>query len=347
MVMTDFLNNGQVPNGSAIKSTTSQTVLPDWYTNYAMELLSGQQALSAAPLQTYQGPRVASLTPAQVEAQKQTGVAATAYQPGLATATAGTNAAAAAPGALTAAQPYLGAASGTSVANLGQYMNPYQQQVVDRIAELGNRNLSENIMPGIEGRYIGAGQLGYAPRGGFGTPTGMMTDTARAIRDTQGGISAAQGTALAQGFDTATGLANTDLNRQAQLASTAGGLANTQQQGALSAAAQQATLAGQQQQLGLAGAGALNTVGQQTQQNQQQNLDVAYQDFLKQQGYPQEQINNMLATMKGALSGVPTATTEEGIVPVNPTATTSTGQDIASGLVAGAGLVDALSKILP
>ena len=87
MALTDFMSNGQVPFGSGVISKTGQTILPEWYTNYAMELLSGQQALSAAPLQTYQGPRVASLTPAQIEAQKQTGAAATAYQPGLATAT--------------------------------------------------------------------------------------------------------------------------------------------------------------------------------------------------------------------------------------------------------------------
>ena len=35
MALTDFLNNGQLPTGSTFKSLTSETVLPDWYTNYA------------------------------------------------------------------------------------------------------------------------------------------------------------------------------------------------------------------------------------------------------------------------------------------------------------------------
>ena len=344
MALTDFLNNGQVPAGSAVKSTTDTTILPDWYTNYAQQLLANQQAVSQTPLATYQGPRVAALTPAQMQAAQQTGQAATAFQPGLAQATQTANTAAAAPGALTAAQPFLTNAGQTSVSQVGQYMNPYTDAVVNRIADLGNRNLTENIMPSIEGRYIGAGQLGYGPRDGFGTPSGMMTDTARAIRDTQDNITSAQSQALQAGYSGALDAANTDLSREASLASTAGGLANTQQQTGLSAAATQANLAGDATTLGLQGAGALGTVGATQQQNQQQNLDVAYGDFLKQQGYPQQTIDAMLATFKGALPGVPTASTSEGIVP-NAQPTTTTAQNIGSGLAGVAGIISALKGL--
>ena len=69
---------------------TSQTVLPDWYTNYAMQLLSNQQAQMATPYQAYQGPRVAEFSPAQQQAFAATGQAANAYQPMLSSATSAT-----------------------------------------------------------------------------------------------------------------------------------------------------------------------------------------------------------------------------------------------------------------
>jgi hypothetical protein len=53
-----FLTEGsQIPQGSALKAVQSQTVLPEWYTNYAMELLANQQALAARPFPTAPMPR--------------------------------------------------------------------------------------------------------------------------------------------------------------------------------------------------------------------------------------------------------------------------------------------------
>jgi hypothetical protein len=76
-------------------------------------------------------------------------------------------------------------------------MNPYNDAVTNRIGELGTRNLTENLLPAIEGRYIQAGQLGYGGRGGLGgTPSGMMTDTARTLRDVNADILAQQTAAL-------------------------------------------------------------------------------------------------------------------------------------------------------
>jgi hypothetical protein len=235
----------------------------------------------------------------------------------------------------------------TSVSNIGQYMNPYTDAVVNRIGELGTRNLTENLMPAIEGRYIQAGQLGFGGRGGLGgTPSGMMTDTARALRDTSADILGKQTEALQSGYTQAAGLAGTDLSRFGTLASTAGDLARAQQQQQLAASGALSTLGEQAQSLGLTGAGALGGVGALEQQQGQKNLDVAYQDFLRQQGYPQEQINNMLATFKGVVTGVPTATQEYGISPSGVKQEySSTGQDIASALAAAAGLVGKIKGV--
>lgn len=511
MALSDFLTEGsQIPAGSAVTSVTKQTALPAWYTNYATQMLSGQQALAANPYPTYQGPRIADFTAAQQQGHALTQQAAGSYQGplstaiGAATTAAGTqalpaaqpyfsaatnlNPSAAAAGdfgaarnmtaqgytasGLGAAQPMLGTAAGinattaaepyltnavtsaNTAANSGgglaaaapyltaagrpttdvsAYMNPYTSSVVDRIATLGARNLNETIMPGIEGRYIGAGQLGYGPANGSGTPSGMMTDTARAVRDTSDGILAQQAAALEAGYTNAQQNAQADSARQANLAATAGGLGKANQdaqltaagiqanagstlgglessrQGALTAlgstagglasgdasraitaggqmanignsvagltadqqkllasmgvnvgnlttadantglsgASQLGGLASLSQNLGLAGANAITGVGKEQQALNQSNLDVAYQDFLRQQGYPQSQIDAMLKTFQGVSAGVPSATTEEGIVPSGQSAQyqPSTASQIASGLTGAAGLLAAIKAL--
>jgi hypothetical protein len=348
MAISSFLAEGAaIPQGSALTDMTKQTVMPEWYTNYAMDILSGQQAIANRPYETAPMPRVAGFTPTQQQAFGMTGTAATAYQPLFNQATGVAQSAANAPGALNTAQPYLGAAGQSSVANIASYMNPYNEAVTNRIGELGVRNLTENIMPQIEGRYIQAGQLGFGGRGGLGgTPSGMMTDTSRAVRDVSADILAQQAKALQSGYTEAAGLAGTDLARQAGLAGTAGNLAQTQQEQQLAASGALSTLGTKAQDLGLAGAGALAGVGALEQQQGQKNLDVAYGDFLRQQGYPQEQINNMINTFKGVATGVPQAETSYGISPsgVQQQYPASTASQIASGLSGAAGAIADLKK---
>ena len=351
---SSFLAEGaKIPEGSALRASTSETVIPEWYTNYGMDLVNAQNAVSQRPYETYAGPRVAGFSPAQQQGFAQTGAAAGAYQPGLTAATEATRgllgrnafgtaspyfAQAGGLSATGAARPYLNAAGQSSVANIGQYMNPYQNAVVNRIGELGARNLTENILPGVEGRYIAAGQLGYGGRQpGGGTPSGMMTDTARAIRGTQEATLAEQNAALQSGYTQAAGLANTDLSRQADIGKTygaltidqmnaltnlgtnAGSLAGADITRQLATAGQLGTMAGDAQTYGLRGAGALTAVGEQQRGLAQQNIDVAYQDFLREQGYTQEQIDRALTTFKGVASAVPTGTSVYGIEPSNST----------------------------
>ena len=77
--------------------------------------------------------------------------------------------------ALNAANPYLQQASQSSVSNIDQYMNPYQTNVMDAIAQQGTRNLTENLLPGVSDSFIRAGQFGSRGMGEFGS---------RALRDT-------------------------------------------------------------------------------------------------------------------------------------------------------------------
>lgn len=365
MALTDFLQEGaEIPQGSALKATTSQTVLPDWYSAYAQNLLAGQQALSAQPYQPFPGPRVAGFTPDQTAGFDMSKTAATAYQPGMSAAygaaASGINGSslgvanpmftqAAGMSGATAAYPYLSAAGG-SAADVGRYMSPYMDSVVKRIGDLGTRNLTENLLPAIEGRYIGAGQFGSS---------GQMTDTARALRDISADTLAQQNAALNQGYQTAQQTALADLSRYGQIGATMGSLtgadasrlgdigssmgslASGDYSRALSGANTMAGLAGMSQQYGLTGANAVQGVGAQQQGLDQKNLDTAYADFLRQQGYPQDQIAQMLNVFKGTSTGVPTATQEYGIVPsgVQPEYKPSTASTIASTLLGLGGLI--------
>lgn len=173
----------------------------------------------------------------------------------------------------TAAQTGVANLAGTtSTANIGAYMNPYTQAVTDQIAKLGARNLNEVLMPNISDQFVRAGQFGSSRMGEFGS---------RALRDTQEAILGQQGQALQQGYTQALGASQADLTRQ---------------QGALTTLADLAKL---EQGLRTSDTAALQAIGQEQQALQQRGLDVAYQDFLNQQQWPQKQIDAMSTTLRG------------------------------------------------
>ncbi|MFI3197187.1 MAG: hypothetical protein QX196_02580, partial [Methylococcaceae bacterium] len=246
-----------------------------------------------------------------------------------------------------AAQPYLNTAGQTATTNIGQYMNPYTQNVTDQIASLGARNLSENLLPQVSDQFIRAGQFGSSGMGTFG---------GRALRDTQEAILNQQNQALQSGYTQALGASQTDLARQAQLATTAGQLTQAGQQNlgtigtqtastaqseaARQQAAQQqvADLARMQQGLTTADAAALESVGSAQQQQQQRGLDVAYQDYQNQIQYPQTQINNMSTTLRGLPpTAVPTTGTTSGY-------TTTFAPSPLSGIAAAYGTYKGLTS---
>lgn len=365
--MPDFLTGSPV-TGVVPTQSSSVTSLPDWYTNYAKDIIDQQALVAQRPYTPYQGPQVAGFTPDQQTAFGQTRTASTASQPGFAAAGA---LAAGAPGAaaplqakgvdylnastnplgLNAAAPFLNGALQTSVSNVGDYMNPYTTNVVDRLGVLAGRNLKENILPNIQDQFTSAGQ------GTSGSRQGEYIG--RAIRDTSESTSAAQAAALEAGYNGALTTSAADKARLAGLAGTAGSL-GAAQQGALqtagtgiagigrdvgnldlSAATTTGALAAGQQTSALQGAGALQASGGMQQALDQQNESTAYADFLRQQGYDQKQIDAMTGTVGALTSTLPKQTQATATVPAtayNP----STAATLASlGLDAAA-----IAKIL-
>ena len=135
--------------------------------------------------------------------------------------------------ALQASDPFVQSAAQTSVSDVSDYMNPYQTNVMDVIAQQGARNLSENLLPQVSDSFIRAGQYGSSRMGDMG---------ARALRDTQEAILKQQAPLAASGYEAAIRASQADKARQAQLASTVGGIAAGDLSRLLSGAGQYGTL---------------------------------------------------------------------------------------------------------
>jgi len=254
---------------------------------------------------------------------------------------------------LSAANPYLSAAMGTFPQAAAQYMSPYTSGVVNRIADLGVRQLQEKFLPAIGEEFTRSGQFGGSRMGEFG---------ARALRDVQESVLGEQAKALESGYRTAAEIYGADVGRAADVAGTVGQLSTAQQRALLEAGinvgkltsddisrllesgvrtadvgktagmltqqdadllARVGATAGQLsaddakalmdlsarygqlgkdvQGMGIKEGEVITGVGTAEQEMQQKNLDLAYQDFLSQQGYPQEQaefLSKMLVNIK-------------------------------------------------
>jgi hypothetical protein len=294
--------------GEKLTTSYTQTVVPSWYSNYAQDILSNQQTVSGRPFTPYDASqRIAGFNPTQQQGFQMTGEAATGYQPllGGAIETAGNTlgrsslgaaapfigqaanqqalrpaygalgqsaqmtAASTNPTGLGMAMPYLGQASQSAANGVGNFMNPFIDNVVNRYGELGARTLQEQLMPAIQNKYIQNGQLGGPTRpgtGATGAPSGMMTDATRALRDVQEGVAKQQQAALSEGYNTALSASQAEQQRMGQLAQTAGGLGFQQQQVLGNAGQQMGALGQQYANIGLNQQQLMSTLGGQVAQ---------------------------------------------------------------------------------
>lgn len=236
------------------------------------------------------------------------------------------------------ATPWLNQSGQTSASQVGQYFSPYQDQVVDRIGELGARTLEEKLIPAIGDNFKRAGQFGSAR---------MQEATGRALRDTNESVLAQQGQLMNQGYQQAQQAAGQDLSRFGQIGQTVGTLAGNQQQtqaqigqmqgnlmntgtsNFINANQNLGSLAGQGQSMALKDAAALQAVGQERQGLDQRNLDLAYSDFQNQVNYPKEQIGWLSNIIRGFQ--MPTSTSTASTGPANAYGPSGLAS-IASGL---------------
>jgi len=294
MGVLDFLFQGKPPPATTTYGTKTENI-PQYMNDYILGLLSKGNAVAGEKYQEYGGPRLANFTPEQKEAFKLTDKSMGMYQPTLNSAIDMTQEG----GEYNirgAAQPYMRSASRTAPSVIGQYMNPYENAVVDRIGSLAGRNLRENLMPNVNANFIRAGQLGSA---------GQQSAIGNALRDTQESALAAQSKALQEGYEASTRAAQEDLSRQSDLAKTAGNIAQNEAANRLTAGSQMGTLGQMGQAMNMKDIAAQEAVGLTKQGLNQKNLDLAYQDFVAQRNYPKEQ----LVMMNNLIRGLPYSTT--------------------------------------
>jgi hypothetical protein len=134
-------SGGSLTQGSALPNiTTTQsqaTAAPSWYTDYLSNL--AQKGTEAGANAQYIG-----ATPLQEQAFQQTAQNVGNYQPSLQAAT-------------NLAQQ----AGNTNVAqSVNQFMNPYTQQVVGALGDVGRRNIEQYLAPGATSAAVGSGQFG-------------------------------------------------------------------------------------------------------------------------------------------------------------------------------------------
>lgn len=236
------------------------------YGNYGRAL-----NLANTPFQPYSGQQVASFTPTQLQAQNayatigQNGVGNGSLQSGINLASS-----------VGDYQPPTVTAMPLTGVDLSGYMNPYTQQVINStLSDLGRQQQIQDQADASTATKAGA----------FG---GSRSAVLQSLDDDNYARQEAAAVAnLNQGnYSQAQTAAENDLSRQlaASQANQSAGL-----QGAglnLSAANALAGMGGQQLNQALQQAGALSTAGNAQQQNQQAQLDAAYQQWLLGQQYP-------------------------------------------------------------
>ena len=213
-------------------------------------------------------------------------------------------------------EPDLGMARGLtslSVAPIGQaditqYMNPYQTQVTQNVLDEMRRRSD------IQGQQtsdaaVRSGAFGGARHGV------QESERMRNLREQQSRTAAEMGQ---QNYQQALAAAQA---QKAQQLSGAGAFGN---------------IAGQQMQLGQQGIQGLTQAGAMGQQQLQKGMDIAYQDFLKQQQFPYTQA----ATLGNLLSGVPAA---QMVTAYSQQPGPSMAQQIAGLGMAGAGMWGAMN----
>lgn len=329
MSAVDFLFEGSAPTPGST-SSTSASQLPEWYNEYTRNMLGRAQAVADIPYAAYGGPRVAGFTPTEEAGFGATKEAAGAYKPFLGGAGEALERAGAGPSGLGAAMPFAGAAMQTFPEAAGQYMSPYTENVVNRIADVGLRQLQEKFLPAIGEEFTRAGQFGGSRMGEFG---------ARALRDVQESVLGEQAKALESGYKTAADIFGADVGRAGQLAGVMGQLGGADIERFADLASRYGELGKTALETGLKGAEAITGVGTAERDLQQKNLNLAYQDFLRQQGYPAEQAK----FLSGMLSGVrlPEVRIEER----TETLPQPGGPSGIEGAVTGAQGIDALIEL--
>lgn len=276
-------------------TTTNTTALPEWYNQFAQNVLGRAYATTSEPFQTYGAARIAPFSADQQQAfqmaRQNVGVGEPLVQQG-----AQTVAQSAQGSAASMAQPLIQQGIGTFPQAASAYMTPYVNDVVSNVGTLAARNLSENLLPQVNRTFIGGGSFGGSRSAEFNR---------RAVRDTQEAALRQQADLMRQGYTDAAGIFANDQARALNAAQTVGQLGVSDLYRQMQAGQTMAGIGQNLQQMRAADVGTLAGIGQQQQNLAQNSANLAYQDFQAQRDYPWLQTQR-LAEIGGTLR-VPTS----------------------------------------
>jgi hypothetical protein len=255
MAALDFLF-GSTPPSTYLTPTYQENQYPAWYQEASQGLLTKASGIANEPYTPYQGPRLAGLDPLQQQAIDNAGAAGSS---GAATLTNAANTAG-------------NAATLFDQGQFDQFKSPYTEGVVNRIAELGQRNLTENLLPSVNSSFIGSGMPFGSRHADF---------TARALRDTNESVLGQQALTLQQAQQQAMQDYQGALGRQGTVGGIQAGIGNAQTENDINTGKYQTFMGALPQDLA------------------QKNLNLAYGDFQNQKNYPKTQLDIVNSILKG------------------------------------------------
>ena len=324
--------------GKGSSAPTSQTVeqtnLPEYVRPQFERLLARAESQSIAPYTPYSGQRIAQpgqdinlsydmvrdvATGGVPGLPQAMGVAAQNVQQGRDIA-AGTT-----PYQYDPTQTFTGEA-------VGQYMSPYMQQVLDVRKEQARRQFEEQ----------GAGRAAQAVQAGAFGGSRQAVQEAIAERDLLDRMADIQATGQQQAFESAQqafGADRTAMFEREQAQAGEDRAARAQQLQALGftgeQAAQMAGFGETARAADIQGSQLLEAIGKAQRGFEQEGLDVAYQDFLRQQAFPEQQLQMFSSILRGV--PVQPGVTQTAYAPYNPM------QQVLGAGLAGLGLYRGLS----
>lgn len=318
------LEGGGSGGGGQTQSTgtTYQTNIPAYLEEPTKAMVSRGQLLSEQAYIPYQGQRVAGLTPAQTAVYGELGGMQTPGEFGQAGATLTGAEQFGAAGALGA----MGYQPGTFGAQQAQqYMSPYQQAVTD-IAKREATADAQKMMTQLGSQAAKAGAFGGSRFGVEQALLGSKLATNLTDIQTKGLQDAYLNAQQQYERDRAAGLSGAQLNLQGAQAGANIGLQAAQQRQGLGTALQTADL----QRLA-----AQEAAGKAQQEQQQAELNTAYNQFLEQRDWEK----NQLGFLSGLIRGTPFSTSQTG---TTTAPAPSTASQVAGLGIAGIGLANLL-----
>jgi hypothetical protein len=260
--MADLFQGSALPNITTTK--TDVTSGPSWYNTYLSDLAqTGTKALERTPEQS-----VAGFSPLQTAAAAAVPGAAVAAQPYLTdagTAIDKTSNLSAVSAANSAANPYISTGAATVPGVIKDYMDPYQQQVVNEIGRLGYENIRDTLRPMANARSVATGDFGSK------RSNEIMGQTLRGALSDMGGL---QSKALSSGYQSALTAAQADKTRMLTAGKMLGDLTDADYKNAMAEATTRAALGTTAQDTALKGIDATYKMGENEQKLAQARLNA-------------------------------------------------------------------------